>query len=420
MNPAEPDKPTNSGDVYREYDEAGNQHRIELLRRQGVEVWGHARVYISPDIQLENLCPGAVLKNAIISGAETMIGRGAQIGTSGTAVLRNSQIGNDVELGAGLYDSATLLSSSKARGFAECRSGTLLEETAEIGHNVGLKNTFLGLGVVAGSNINLCDVVVTGGSSRQNHTEIGSGTVHFNFDPRRDKFGSLLGDATGLLLTSPPIFVGGNVGLVAPLHIGYGAVIPAGMTVRSNVPDGKLFNATSQEHETGMKTFEPTLYSDMSRKCITTARLIGALHALHKFYELVRVPFSDNWEMHLYKAAAARLATHAEHRVQELRATIDRLRGSIDYVESTKSSTRFVPQHRLLVTKTDWVSGILSGQMTPRPPTLFLHEYEGKRAGHSHPETIRMLSEEALREGMHWLLSVQNAYTEPIQSLFNE
>ena len=420
MNPIEPpDKPMNAGDVHRLYDEAGNCHRIELLRKQGVEVWGAARVYISPDVCLKNVCPGAVLKNASISGAETVIGRGAEIGTSGTAVLCNSQVGNDVELGAGVYDSATLLSSSKVRGFAEFRTGTLLEETAEVGHNVGLKNTFLGLGVVAGSNINLCDIVVTGGSSRQHHTEIGSGTVHFNFDPRRDKFGSLLGNATGLLLASRPIFVGGNVGLVAPLHIGYGAVIPAGKTVRSDVPSGKLFNVCSPEQETEMKDFEPALYFDMSRKCIATARLIGTLHALRQFYELVRMPFCDSWEMLLYRAAIARLATHAEHRVGELRTTIDRLRGSIEYVESVKGSIRFVPQHRLLVTKKDWISEMLSSQSSPPPPTLLLHEYEGKRARHDHPETIRMLSEEALQEARHWLLSIEKAYTEPIQTLLS-
>ena len=304
MNPAERhDKPMSSTDVHREYDEAGNRHRIELLRKQGVEVWGAERVYISPDVCLKNVCPGAVLKNASISGAETMIGRRSEIGTSGTAVLCNSQVGNDVELGAGIYESATLLSSSKVRGFAEFRAGTLLEETAEVGHNVGLKNTFLGLGVVAGSNINLCDIVVTGGSSRQNHTEIGSGTVNFNFDPRRDKFGSLIGDVTGLLLASPPIFVGGNVGLVAPLQIGYGAVIPAGTTVRTDVSSGKLFNVGLPAQATGIKDFQPALYFDMSRKCITTAKLIGTLHALRQFYELVRIPFCDSWEMLLYKAA---------------------------------------------------------------------------------------------------------------------
>ena len=408
-----------SADVHREYDEARNRHRIEFLRGR---VWrcGRQRVYISPDICLKNVCPGAVLKNASISGTETMIGRRSEIGTSGTAVLCNSQVGNDVELGAGVYDSATLLSSSKVRGFAEFRAGTLLEETAEVGHNVGLKNTFLGLGVVAGSNINLCDIVVTGGSSRQNHTEIGSGTVNFNFDPRRDKFGSLIGDVTGLLLASPPVFVGGNVGLVAPLQIGYGAVIPAGTTVRTDVSSGKLFNVGLPERATEIKNFQPALYFDMSRKCITTAKLIGTLHALRQFYELVRIPFCDTWEMLLYKAAVARLATHAEHRVKELRATIERLRGSIAYVQSTKSSIQFVPQHKLLITKKDWISEILSRQLPLLPPSLFLHEYEGTRARYDHAETIRMLSEEALHEARHWLLSIEKAYTEPIQALFEQ
>ena len=410
----------NAGDVYHEYDEAVNRDRIELLRKQGVEVWGDARVYISPEVCLNNVCPGAVLKNASVSGAETMIGRRSEIGTSGTAVLCDCQIGNDVELGAGVYDSATLLSFSKVRGFAEFRTGTLLEETAEVGHNVGLKNTFLGVGVVAGSNINLCDIVVTGGISRQNHTEIGSGTVHLNFDPRRDKFGSLLGDAAGLLLASPPIFVGGNVGLVAPLHVDYGAVIAAGTTVRSDVPGGKLFDVCSPVQVTELKDFEPALYFDMSRKCITTAKLIGTLHALREFYEHVRMPFCDSWEMHLYKGAAGRLATHAEHRVRELHATINRLRGSIEYVESNRGSTQFLPQHKLLVTKKDWISEILSRQTPSRPPTLFLHEYEEKRARHDHAETIRMLSEGALYGARRWLLSIEEAYAEPIQALFEQ
>ena len=106
--------------------------------------------------------------------------------------------------------------------------------------------------------------------------------------------------------------------------------------------------------------------------------------------------------------------------MKELRATIERLRGSIAYVQSTKSSIQFVPQHKLLITKKDWISEILSRQLPLLPPSSFLHEYEGTRARHDHAETIRMLSEEALHEARHWLLSIEKAYTEPIQALFEQ
>jgi bifunctional N-acetylglucosamine-1-phosphate-uridyltransferase/glucosamine-1-phosphate-acetyltransferase GlmU-like protein len=77
-----------------------------------------------------------------------------------------------------------LLTGAEVRGFAEPRQGTVLEEESEVGHNVGLKNTGFTAGAVAGSLINFCDVLLTGGSSRNNHSEVGSGSVHFNFDPR--------------------------------------------------------------------------------------------------------------------------------------------------------------------------------------------------------------------------------------------
>ena len=86
--------------------------------------------------------------------------------------------------------------------------------------------------------INFCDALLTGGTSRSDHSEIGSGAVHFNFDPRGDKWGSLFGDVRGVLLKSAPIFLGGQCGLVAPLHVDFGAVTAAGSIVRRDVgPD---------------------------------------------------------------------------------------------------------------------------------------------------------------------------------------
>src|SRR5271165_5357601 len=181
------------------FDEQGNRERIVRLRNAGVVVWSAERVFVGAEVPLERIEKDAVLMNAVIRGGNTCIGARAKIGTSGTAVLNNTQVGRAVELGAGSYEHATFFDGAKVRGFAEVRQGTVLEESAEVGHNVGLKHTFLTTGVVAGSGINFCDVLVSGGSSRQDHTEIGSGTVHFNFDPHADKFGSLLGDVSGLL-----------------------------------------------------------------------------------------------------------------------------------------------------------------------------------------------------------------------------
>ena len=52
--------------------------------------------------------------------------------------------------------------------------------------------------VTIGSLVNFCDLLMAGGSSRQDHSEVGSGYIHFNFTPwgaRGDKATpSLIGD----------------------------------------------------------------------------------------------------------------------------------------------------------------------------------------------------------------------------------
>ena len=84
-----------------------------MLRSSGVNVSSPERVYIGPEVQLHLIEPEAVLVQGIIRGKNTIIGAGACIGTSGTTVLQDVQVGRDVELGAGSYRGATLLDGAK-------------------------------------------------------------------------------------------------------------------------------------------------------------------------------------------------------------------------------------------------------------------------------------------------------------------
>jgi UDP-N-acetylglucosamine/UDP-N-acetylgalactosamine diphosphorylase len=79
-------------------------------------------------------------------------------------------------------------------------------------HAVGLKQTILFPFVTLGSLINFCDCLMGGGTSRRNHSEVGSSFIHFNYTPRQDKAtASLLGDVPrGVMLDQPPIFLGGR------------------------------------------------------------------------------------------------------------------------------------------------------------------------------------------------------------------
>jgi len=398
------------------YNDHENRSRISRLAKRGVRVWGPERVYIGEDVLLDRICTGAELMNALITGETTFIGSRAQIGVSGLARIHQSQIGASCILGAGAYEHCVLLSGARTRGFAELRQGTVLEEEAEIAHNVGLKNTVFTIGVVAGSCINYCDVLVTGGSSRSDHSEIGSGATHFNFDPRGDKFGSLLGDATGWLLRSRRIFVGGNSGIVAPVHLRFGAVIAAGSMIRKDVGENELSSGEALQ-QSGEYDLEK--YYDLSRKFCTTAKLIGTLRALGTWYRSIRLAFADSEEKILYVAAELELDRHLQYRAQQLSNVIYKLDRSLSK-PCTAQDRAYHRQHRKLLENQDKITSFLLEEKDDHPPSPVVAEYEMHRRSKDHAASIRALSKESVELSTKWLREIAIGPERPMRALFAE
>jgi hypothetical protein len=364
---------------------------------------------------LNRICAGAVLMNATITGGSTFIGAGAQIGTSGLARIHDSQIGSHTVLGAGTYEHCVLMTGAKARGFAELRRGTVLEEQSELGHNVGLKNTVFTAGAVAGSLVNFCNIVLTGGSSRGDHSEVGAGAVHFNFDPRGDKFGSLMGDATGCLLKSRRIFVGGNSGVVAPVHLAFGAVVAAGSIVRKDVGESEL---SSGDPPGQTRIYDPEQYFDLSTRFYTTAKLVGNLHAFRAWYQKVRLPYSESEDKPLYIAALGEFDRHIQHRVNELAKIIGKLEKSLSKPRNSFQDRLFCEQHRTLLDNNDRIKIFLLREEYAEPPVNLVAEYESLRKSRSHIDSVRCLTAKASLVAADWLRRIAAVPHNEMRALF--
>src|SRR5262245_64276449 len=117
-----------------------------------------------------------------------------------------------------------MLRDTRVGSNAHIRVGTLLEEEASTAHAVGLKHTILMSFVTMGSLINFCDALISGGKSRREHTEVGSGFIHFNYTTwghNGDKATpSLIGDVVnGEFIRNERIFLGGLSGIVGPQKV---------------------------------------------------------------------------------------------------------------------------------------------------------------------------------------------------------
>jgi UDP-N-acetylglucosamine/UDP-N-acetylgalactosamine diphosphorylase len=253
-----------------------------------------------------------------ISGSS--IGPGCEIGAEAPVTIENCQLGRGVKLKGGFFSGAVFLDGANMGSGAHVREGTILEEEANGAHTVGLKQTVLLPFVTLGSLINFCDILMAGGTSRKNHSEVGSSYIHFNFTPNQDKAtASLVGDVPrGVLLNQKPVFLGGQGGLVGPARIAYGCVIAAGGICRKDVLEENQLHVPAVLAEKTVQ-FEPGIYKNIDRIVRNNLIYIGNVCALKAWYENVRVLFiRDDFDRACHAGAVANLDLILNERIQRL------------------------------------------------------------------------------------------------------
>lgn len=292
------------------------EQRLAELAGRGVVIVDPRQTYVDAAVRAERIHAGVVLHpGARVCGARSFLGPGAELGREGPATAIDCVLGEGARLDGGYASGAVLLRGASAGSSGHLREGTLLEEEASTAHAVGLKHTILLSFVTIGSLVNFCDALVAGGTSRQDHSEIGSGYIHFNFTPwgqRGDKATpSLIGDVPrGVLLRERRIFLGGSGGMVGPRQVGFGAVAGAGQVLRKDVPADRLVVQAARAVE---QPIAGSMLDAAGPRAARNARYLGELHALRAWYAEVR----------LRRAPQAGPGAHVRTVMQEAIATLD-------------------------------------------------------------------------------------------------
>ena len=235
------------------------------------------------------------------------------MGRCGPVVLDDAALGAGARVDGGYVAGAVLLAGASVGPSAHVRAGTLLEEQASTAHAVGLKQTILLPFVTLGSLINFCDVLMAGGTSRRDHSEVGSGFIHFNYTPwgsHGDKATpSLVGDVTrGVFLRERRIFLGGSAGLVGPGSVGYGAITGAGQVVRRPVAAGHLHVESMRARDVASVAGR---LDPIQPRAGRNVAYLAQLAALRLFYRAVRRPRARQPGLRLLLDAAEDLLTGA-------------------------------------------------------------------------------------------------------------
>jgi UDP-N-acetylglucosamine/UDP-N-acetylgalactosamine diphosphorylase len=296
---------------------------------------------------------------------------------------------------------------------AEVREGCLLEEEANGAHNVGLKQTILFPFVTLGSIINFCDIFMSGGTSRTDHSEVGSSYIHFNYTPNQDKAtASLIGDVVhGVMLNQPPIFLGGQGGLVGPSQIGYSTVIAAGVIYRGDCPQGHKLLMGKKPQKDDMD-FTPGLYWSVKRRVINCIEYIANIIALKQWYLNIRSRFFQGSEMEklLYEGAVEKLNIVYNERVKRFKVLAIKMEKSLELYKSIKGSNaseELIKQKRELLDNIQSIENSFSECLSYSGDTEKRDEFlKNIDTSKNYISVIQNLSDQDMKVGTSWLLSI--------------
>ncbi len=104
------------------------------------------------------------------------------------------------------------------------------------------------------------------------------------------------------MLRSPRIFLGGQGGLVGPVHIDFGTVLAAGFVYRKDHGPNEI--VVGEEVKRGVRPLSVLRYDGIQRRVRKNLEYIGNLVALWCWYEEVRLPLAKQ-DQHVREVSSA-------------------------------------------------------------------------------------------------------------------
>jgi len=403
---------------------------LKLLRNKGVTVYAPESVHIGDEVDVDRVSGQGVViyPGCRIYGNNTLIMNGVELGREGPVTVDNCQLGPGVQLKGGYFKSSVFLEKSSAGSGAHVRGGTIFEEQAGIAHTVGLKQTILFPFVTLGSLINFCDCLMAGGTSRKDHSEVGSSYIHFNFTPNQDKATpSLMGDVPlGVMLNQPPIFLGGQGGLVGPCRIAFGTTIAAGSIYRKDeLRPGRLL--MEKMGRGGSVPYVTGFYRVVKRTFINNINYIGNLLALRQWYLHVRPLFiSSNFSQPLLDGLIFNMNAAITERIARLEAFCEKLPSSAEMYRKSmndNSDSKLLTQKEELFQRWTDVKDVLkqcmddNGDIAVR--NLFLETVQKKAQSteKDYIKTIQSLEPKMKGHGTSWLQGIVDLTMDRVMAL---
>jgi bifunctional UDP-N-acetylglucosamine pyrophosphorylase/glucosamine-1-phosphate N-acetyltransferase len=192
----------------------------------GVTLIDPDTTYIDEGIQIGRdtiISPGAVLQGATAIGNDCLI--------IGNTRIRDSRIGDRVEIDSSLIEESTVGGGTHIGPYAHLRPKSVLGANVKIGNFVEVKNANISDGSKASH------LSYVGDADVGKEVNIGCGVVFVNYN----------GVSKSRSIVRDHAFVGSNSNLVAPVEVKEWGYVAAGSTITDDVGEGELSIARARQ-----------------------------------------------------------------------------------------------------------------------------------------------------------------------------
>ncbi|HNS14927.1 MAG TPA: hypothetical protein PKM08_06315 [Syntrophorhabdaceae bacterium] len=395
---------------------------VELIEK-GVDIPNPLTLDIGDEVDIEHISGKdvTIYPGCRIYGEKTVISAGTRIGYEGPVTIDNCQLGPKVELKGGYFNRSVFLEKANMGLGAQVREGCILEEEANGAHCVGMKQTILFPFVTLGSLINFCDCLMAGGTSRKDHSEVGSSYIHFNYTPDGDKTTpSLVGDVPrGVMLNQPAIFLGGQGGMVGPLRMGFGNIVAAGSILRNDFPeDNNLI--VGKTHSPKTIRFTPRTYANLHRIVGNNIVYFANLMALEEWYIHARRPFLEAQEFGglIYEGLLDKLALAKKERMKRLQMLAEKaIISPVGGAKAQKGSEGRKEFHEKFVEIEKLFASGMASDMIGKSRDDFLSSFDKTSRGskENYIAAIKGLPADVSEKGVEWLQQIVDAFCRKTQ-----
>ena len=209
---------------YEEMEARRIERNLEYLDA-GVVFIDLKAVYIDEGVRIGK---GTVIYPCVVLEGDVEIGENCTIGQN--TRIKDSIIGNGTSLQSSVILESKVGNETSVGPFAYLRPNSEIGSHCKVGDFVEIKNSRLDDGAKA------AHLTYVGDSDVGKKVNLGCGVVFVNYDGSK-KYRSVVEDGA---------FIGCNVNLVSPVHVGKDAYVAAGSTITNDVEDGALYVARSK------------------------------------------------------------------------------------------------------------------------------------------------------------------------------